>query len=229
MQVNGDVLDEANETFDLRLSEPMNANLGDAEGIGTITDDDATPTLSVDDVTVAEGNAGTAAATFTVSLSAVSGRDVSVAYATANDSAGAPADYASAGGTLDFAAGDTSETVTVLVNGDLLDEVDEGFLLNLTGPTNATLADGQGVGTITDDDATPTLSIDDVTKLEGDTGSANATFTVSLSAPSGQHGDRRLRERGRVGRRARGLQRGERHAHPRARGHFDHRRRRPYR
>ena len=89
-------------------------------------------------------------------------------------------------GTLEFPAGDTSKTVTVLVNGDLLDEVDEGFLLNLTGPTNATLADGQGAGTITDDDATPTLSINDVTQLEGDTGSSNATFTVSLSAPSGQ-------------------------------------------
>ena len=134
VQVIGDVLDEANETFFLRLLDPTNATLGDAEGVGTINDDDAEPTLSVGDVTVTEGNAGTTAATFTVGLSAVSGRDVSVAYATANDSAVAPADYAAAGGSLTFAAGETSKTVTVDVNGDVLDEANESFLLNLTGP-----------------------------------------------------------------------------------------------
>ena len=183
VQVIGDVLDEANETFFLRLLDPTNATLGDAEGVGTIDDDDAEPTLSVGDVTVFEGNAGTTAATFTVGLSTVSGRDVSVAYATANDSAVAPADYAAASGTLDFPAGDTSKTVTVNVNGDVLDEANEGFLLNLTSPTNATLADDQAVGTITDDDPAPALSIDDVTQLES---APNATFTVSLSAASGQ-------------------------------------------
>ena len=183
VQVLGDMLDEANETFFLRLTDPTNATLGDAEGVGTINDDDAEPTLSVGDVTVTEGNAGTTVATFTVGLSAISGQDVSVAYATANDSAVAPADYAAASGTLDFPAGDTSKTVTVLVNGDVLDEANESFFLDLTGPSHATLADGHAVGTITDDDAAPSLSINDVTQLES---APNATFTVSLSAASGQ-------------------------------------------
>ena len=183
IQVIGDALDEANETFFLKLTEATNATLGDAEGVGTINDNDAEPTLSVGDVTVTEGNAGTTVATFTVGLSAISGQDVSVAYATANVSAVAPADYAATAGTLNFPAGDTSKTVTVNVNGDVLDEANESFFLNLTAPSHATLADGQAVGTITDDDAAPSLSINDATQLES---APNATFTVSLSAASGQ-------------------------------------------
>ncbi len=226
VQVIGDVLDEANETFFLRLLDPTNATLGDAEGVGTINDDDAEPTLSVGDVTVTEGNAGTTAATFTVGLSAVSGRDVTVAYATANDSAVAPADYAAASGSLTFVAGETSKTVTVNVNGDVLDEANESFFLNLTGPLHATLADGQAAGTITDDDPAPALSIDDVTQLEG---APNATFTVTLSPASGQPVTVELRDRRRLGDRPRRLHRGERVAHLLAGPDFEDRERRPYR
>ena len=58
--------------------------------------------------------------------------------------------------TLTFAPGETTQTITVPVNGDVLDEADETFFVNLSSPVNATIADGQGVGTITDDDAAPT-------------------------------------------------------------------------
>ena len=166
--------------------EPVNATIADGQGLGTITDNDPLPALSINDVTVTEGNSGQVAATFTVTLAPVSGRSVTVSYATADGTGQAPGDYPAASGSLTFAAGQTTKQVTVLVNGDLLDESNETFFVNLTGPTNATLADGQGIGTITDDDALPSLAVDDVTVTEGDSGTTNANFTVSLNAPSGR-------------------------------------------
>src|SRR6185503_13310521 len=85
-----------------------------------------------------------------------------------------------------FAPGTTSQTITVRVNGDVLNEADETYFVNLSTPTNATLADSQGLGTILNDDAMPALSISDVSVTEGNTGTSNAVFTVSLSAISGQ-------------------------------------------
>jgi hypothetical protein len=185
--VNGDTLDEVNETFLVNLSGPTNATIADAQGQGTITDDDATPSLSIGDVTVAvEGNSGTTNAVFTVTLSAASGQTVTVGFATANGTASSGTDYVASSGTLTFAPGATTQSVTVVVDGDVLDEPNETFLVNLSGPTNATIADAQGQGTITDDDATPSLSIGDVTLAEGNTGQSNAIFLVALSVASGQ-------------------------------------------
>jgi hypothetical protein len=113
------------------------------------------PSLSVSDATVTEGNAGTVNAVFTVTLSAASAQTVTVSYATANGSASAGSDYAAASGTLTFAPGTTSQTVTVAVTGDTLPEANETFLVNLGSPTNATIAKGQGQGTILNDDAAP--------------------------------------------------------------------------
>ena len=80
---------------------------------------------------------------------------MTVDYATADGTAHAPDDYQAGSGTLTFAAGQTTRTVTVPVNGDLLNETDETYFLNLSGPTNATIGDGQGIGTILDDDGVP--------------------------------------------------------------------------
>jgi hypothetical protein len=112
----------------------------------------STPTLSIDDVTITEGNAGTTTATFTVTLSPAASSGVTVDFATADGTATQPADYQSASGTLTFTPGDTSETVAVQVVGDTVDEVDETFLVNLVNPSGAGIGDGQGVGTVTDDD-----------------------------------------------------------------------------
>jgi hypothetical protein len=183
--INGDTIDEANETYFVNLSNPVNATIADGQGLGTITDDDSPPALSIDDVTVTEGNAGTTDATFTVSLSSPSGNAVSVDFATENGTATAPGDYLAASGTLVFDPGQTTESVSVTVNGDTLDEADETYFVNLSNPVNATIADAQGLGTITDDDPLPALSIDDVSVVERNVGNSNATFTVSLSAPSG--------------------------------------------
>src|SRR6185436_6173530 len=175
-----DALDEADETYTVNLASPVNATISDASGLGTIVDNGATPSLSIDDVSVNE-NAGTA--TFTVTLSAASGQAVSVNYSMSDGTATDGNDYTAGSGTLNFAAGVTSQTITVPILNDALDEADETYTVNLSGASNATIADATGLGTIVDNDATPSLSIDDVSVNEN---AGTATFTVSLSAASGQ-------------------------------------------
>jgi hypothetical protein len=186
--VVGDTLDEANETFLVVLSAPVNATLGTpSQGTGTINDNDATPSLSINDVVVTEGNSGTVIATFIVTLSAVSGRTASVNYSTSNGTATVGSgDYVAASGTLSYPPGTTSRQVSVTVNGDLRDENDETFNLNLSGASAATIADTRGIATIVNDDLPPSVSINDVSVTEGNTGTRNVTFTVTLSAASGK-------------------------------------------
>ena len=138
--------------------------------------------LAASDPSVTEGDSGTKNATFLVSLSAASTDTVTVDYATADGSATAPADYAASSGTLTFAPGETSKSVSVAVNGDTMDEHHETFFLNLSNPSNAGLAELRGIATILDNDALPTLSLSDASATEGDP----ASFTVTLSAPSGK-------------------------------------------
>ena len=180
--VQGDDVDELDETFTLNLTNPANATISDTQGVATIQDDDTVPTLSINDVTDTEGVGATS--DFTVTLSAVSGQTVTVNWATANGTALAGSDYVAASGTLVFAPGETTQPVAVEVLNDGVSEVDETFNVNLSAPSNATIADGQGVATIQDDDAVPTLSINDVTDTEGV--GATSDFTVTLSAVSGQ-------------------------------------------
>jgi len=183
--VAGDLLYEADESFTVTLSSPTNATLADGSGLGTIANDDAMPALSISDVAVNEGNSATTPAVFTVTLSAVSGLPVTVAWATADGTALAGSDYTARSGTLTFAPGVTSQTVSVPVRGDVRDEADETFVVNLSNAVNATIADAQGVGTIIDNDPTPSLSINSVSRNEGRSGTTNFTFTVRLSAASG--------------------------------------------
>jgi hypothetical protein len=152
--VNGDTKFEPTETFFVNLTAPTNATISDNQGLGIITNDDTQPTISINDVSVNEGNAGTTSAGFTVSLSNASSQTITVNYATANGTATAGTDYTSASGTVTFTPGQTSQPLSVSVNGDLLnEETSLTFNVNLATPTNATIADSQGVGTITDDDA----------------------------------------------------------------------------
>src|SRR5262249_55201826 len=131
-------------------------------------------------------NSGSTAATFTVTLSTTSDRTVTVNYATADGTATAGSDYTAASGSLSFAPGQTSKTVSVNVLGDTVTEANETFAVNLSGATNARIARGTGTGTILDDDAPPTLSINDLTVTEGDSSYAVAYFTVTLSRASTQ-------------------------------------------
>jgi hypothetical protein len=142
------------------------------------------PSLAVNDVTVTEGNTGTVSATFTVSLSAAAGQTVTVYYATVDGSAiAANGDYQAVSGTLTFAPGETSKAVTVPVNGDRLAESNESFLLVLTYPTNAFVADAKGVGNIVDDEPHVGIVYSPVYVTEGNTGATTVLFTVRLSTP----------------------------------------------
>jgi predicted extracellular nuclease/Ca2+-binding RTX toxin-like protein len=184
--VQGDVSIETDETFLVTLSAPTGgASLGNANGTGTITNDDLPPVpgaFSIDDVSHVEGNAGTTSYTFTVTRSGGSDGTVTVDYTTADGTAAAGSDYAATSGTLTFLNGETSKTITVLVSGDTTFEPNENFTLNLTNPTGgATIADAQGTGFILNDDPAPagTLSIDDVSLAEGNAGATSFTFTVT--------------------------------------------------
>src|SRR5206468_540484 len=88
-------------------------------------------------------------------------------------------------GTLTFTPGTSTQTISVPVIGDTLDEPNETFAVNLTHADNAVLDDPQGVGTILDNDP-PAISINNVAVTEGNSGTVSATFTLRLSSASGQ-------------------------------------------
>ena len=174
-----DATAEETEGFTVQLSDPAGATVADGTATGTITDDDAPPGLSIDDAPpVREGEA----AEFVVRLSAASGAAVTVSYSTEDGTAVAGSDYTSTSGMLRFEAGETSKTIAVPTIDDATAEETEGFTVQLSDPAGATVADGNGTGTITDDDAPPGLSIDDAPPVrEGEA----AEFVVRLSAASG--------------------------------------------
>jgi hypothetical protein len=176
--VLGDRLAEPTEFFAVNLRSTA-AFIGDGLGLGTILDDE--PSVTIDDVTVTEGNTGTVNATFTLTLSAASDQALTVHYQTTDGSAAAGNDYAGSSGEVTFAAGATSQTISIPVFGDRLAEPTESFVVNISA-TAAFVGDGLGVCQILDDE--PSVRINDVTVTEGNTGTLNAVFTVSLSAAS---------------------------------------------
>ena len=189
--VLGDELDEPDETVELALSEPRNAELATAAGLGTIVDDDAEPIVSVSSPSVEEGDFGAASVLeYAVTLSAASALQVTVRYADGGGgTAASGTDYEPVEpGELVFAPGETAKTVSVIVLGDELDEPDETVELALSEPRNAELAAASGLGTIVDDDAEPIVSVSSPSVEEGDFGAASALkYAVTLSAASGRH------------------------------------------
>ncbi|MCW5958514.1 MAG: Ig-like domain repeat protein [Pyrinomonadaceae bacterium] len=182
VSVLGDTVVEPNENFFVNLSGAVNATISDNQGLGTIQNDD-TATIAIGDVTLNEGNSGTTAFVFSVSLTNASASAITVDYSTANGSATSGSDYTAASGTLTFAAGETSKTVTVNVSGDVTVEPNETFFVNLSNASGAVIGDNQGLGTILNDDTTA-LSISDVSLNEGNSGTTTFGFTVSLTNPS---------------------------------------------
>ncbi len=205
--VAGDGLVEGDETFSVLLSGAVNAAIADGTAIGTIVNDDVAPpppapAVSINDVRRAEGNAGTTAFTFTVRLSQPSQQVVRVNFATQPGSAAASDLASRPSGQLRFNPGQTQKTVTVLVAGDTRVEGDESFSVHLSGAVNATIADGQGVGTVVNDDGVvppppppppppippplpPVLvSVGDVVVAEGDGGLRTVLVPVTLSGAS---------------------------------------------
>jgi Ca2+-binding RTX toxin-like protein len=182
-----DALDEVNETFSLLLSSPTNATILDGTGVATIADDDVPPDISIADAAIAEGTGTAASLDFNVTLAAASGRTVVVSYTTANGTAESESDYAATSGTLTFAPGETTKTISIATVADARDEDNETFSVTLSNVDGALIDDGQAAGTITDDDAPPSLTVNDVTIAEPSAeGTLNGNFTVTLSAASGK-------------------------------------------
>ncbi|MGI8808457.1 MAG: Calx-beta domain-containing protein [Acidimicrobiales bacterium] len=147
------------------------------------------PGLSVNDVSVAEGNSGTTQATFTITRSGSLAAPSSVVWATADGTATAGSDYvAVAPATVSFAAGEATKTVTVAVNGDTVTEADEQFSVKLSSPSEGTaIDDDTGTATVTNDDGVqppstaPSFAINDVSVVEPASGTTDAKFTVTRS------------------------------------------------
>jgi chitinase len=151
--VVGDVSDESSEVYYVDISS-TDVGISDSRGAGTITNDDtqSLPSISISDVTMAEGNGGSQAAVFVVTLSAPSANQVTVGYATADGKARTPSDYQGVTGSLVYAPGEVSKTISVTVYGDTLSEREENFFVNLSGASGATIADAQGKCLIQNDD-----------------------------------------------------------------------------
>lgn len=187
--VKNDTLDEHDETVNLALVNPINANLGSpATATLTILDDDPVPSVQFNPAAVSIDEAG-GQVTFTATLSAPSGRVVTVPYATTGGTASAGDDYVSANGVLVFAPGQTSQSFAVTIVDDLLDEVDETVVVTLSTPTNAALgAASSATATILDNDEPPTIQFGelDPALLQVNEDVGDAIVTVKLSAPSGK-------------------------------------------
>ena len=180
--VSGDTTNEPNETLLINLTLPVNATIADAQATVTIANDDASvPSISIADLAMNEGNTGATSAIVTLTLSGTSASTVTVNYTTANGTATAGTDYSSASGTATFAPNTTSTTISA---GERRhdQEPNETFVINLTAPVNATIADAQSVVTIRNDDGL--LTIGNRTVTEGNAGTVSAAFTVTLSPAS---------------------------------------------
>jgi hypothetical protein len=151
VDVKGDTVDEQQEFFYLDILNVQNATVSSGRGKGFIVDDDG-PTISINDVSITEGNSGTKNATFTLTLSGPSVEAIAVRVETAVGTATASSDYNSINVVVLFQPTEVTHTVDVQIIGDTNLESNETFFVNITEAFAATIADGQGVGTILDDD-----------------------------------------------------------------------------
>ncbi|HEX5218841.1 MAG TPA: Calx-beta domain-containing protein, partial [Verrucomicrobiae bacterium] len=144
------------------------------------------PAIFADDAAILEGDAGTTNLIFNVRLATPPFTNASIRFATANQTALAGQDYFSTNGVLTFAPGVTTQSFAVRIIGDLLNETNKTFAVNLSNPTNLTIIKGQAIGTIVNEDPYPYISISDATIAKPNSGTTNIIFNVSLSSPSGR-------------------------------------------
>jgi uncharacterized repeat protein (TIGR03806 family) len=202
--VLGDTDDEDDERFQLRLSNPVGADLADSSAVVIIRDNDVprlapggvAPSFAATNATVVEGDApGSTKAKVVVMLSSASTDTKAVDYQTANGSAIAGPDYVVRTGTLTYPAGTTSASFTVPIVGDRTQEGTESFNVNLSNPVGATIAAPSATVTVLDNDEdvsapapAPTssrFSVADASVTEGDSaGATQATVSVTLAPAS---------------------------------------------
>ena len=178
---------EVLEKFTLQLTA---VNQGDSDyaqvgkrktGTVTITDDDPCAPVSLNDRTVAEGNS----TTFTVTAAAACALPMQVTYTTGTTGVGfghavSGTDYTHKTGNVAIPSGSTTATFSVSTIEDLVDEPNETFKVVLSNEINTSIDDGTGVATITDDDGAPNVSVGDADLAEGNAGTSELTFLVSV-------------------------------------------------
>ena len=178
--ITNDSTFESSESFTVTLSAPTNATLGSpSTATVTINDDDSLPLVQF---SAANYNVGEAAGTVTITVTKTGSTAVpcTVNYATSDGSATAGSDYTTTSGMLTFLPGDTSKTFTVPITQDSVYEGNETFNVTLSAPVGASLGSpNPATVTIVEDDAPPAFSIDDVTHLEGNSGTTSYVFTVT--------------------------------------------------
>ena len=180
--VMGDLIGEPDETFTVNLRNPRRATIADGQGVVTILTNE--PVMRIEGASATEGDSGSTAMTFKVTLSAPWSGPVTVDFATADNGATAGSDYAAANGTLTFAPGETEKLITVMVNGDQTLEFDEYFRVNLSNVNGAMVAASSASGAILNDDDGPIVTIDD--QYAWETYGTVMAFTVSLSEASAE-------------------------------------------
>jgi hypothetical protein len=185
ISITPDGLDESDETVIITLGTPTNAILGTTViHTATITDDDASPTVTFS--TASQTSAGeTGTLTVTLTISAATGQLVTIPVIVTGTATGG-VDYTLTASPVTIAAGSTSATTTITILPDILDEINETVIITIDSPTNAIPgAILTYTGTITDDDAAPTVTFTTATQTSL-TESGTITVTAQLSAISGQ-------------------------------------------
>lgn len=179
--IKGDTAFESNERLFVRLYYPSGAGIVDFEGNVPITNDDEQPAttswLTVNNVTVTEGNSGSKTATFRITRHGSSTGTVSATYTTFDSSALDTSDYTWTGGPVVFYDGVTYKDIPVVIRGDTVAEANETFGLRLEKVTGATLASGPGQGTIVNDEAA--FNILDATVAEGNSGTSQVPVKIT--------------------------------------------------
>lgn len=186
--VKGDTQFESDETFSVALSNPSaNARIAEGTAIAKIENDDTAPIVTIIGAeSITEEDSDTQEYTFTVTLSETSSTEVKVDYAIQDLTTTSDVDYVGvSNGTLTFAPGQTTQTITLLVKGDRLFEFNERFQIDLSNPVDAILSDQASIiGTIIDNDTAPTITIE--AAPEQSEGTSPYNFTVKLSEASGR-------------------------------------------
>jgi alpha-tubulin suppressor-like RCC1 family protein len=178
--VTDDALDEDDELVTFRITSVSNGiRIERGTAVGTVKDDDAPPSISIQPATVTEGHTSLADAKLAVKLSGPSGKLVSATYSTADGTATAPADYGTAQGTVLIPAGETVGAIHVPVRGDVEVEPAETLTVTLANPTNATLGGASANVTITDDEPL-VVDVDSPSVNEGSAGTTPAVFAVTV-------------------------------------------------
>lgn len=191
IQSSQDLQAEVDETYGVQISLGAGTagdTIGQATAEGTILNDDAAFNIAAEQVSRAEGQGGSTAFTFTVTRTGDTSGSASVAWRLGSGAA-SMGDFASAdelgdnnglpSGSLVFADGESSKTITVLVNGDTLVEGDESFDIVLGNASGAQIQTGSASSTILNDDASISIAATDASKAEGDSGTTAFTFTIT--------------------------------------------------